>query len=78
MYTIEEVKLSRPNSTYQIAAGATREFDREDIIRELESGVQAAHAHQTKIFGSTIRSIWQKLIGGAFSRTQSTGKSLPA
>ena len=78
MYTIEEAKLSRPNSTYQIADGATREFDREDIIRVLESHVQAAHARRAKIFGSAIRSIWQKLIGSAFHRTQSTGKSRPA
>ena len=78
MYTLEEARLSRPNATYHISEGATREFDREDIIRALESDTKAAHAHRAKIFQSALSLVWQKLTGSEVDRTQSAGTGLPA
>ncbi len=78
MYTIEEARLSRPNPTYHIAEGATREFDREDIIRALESDAQAAHEHNVTVFRTVVSRLWQKLTGSAVDRTQSAGTGLPA
>ena len=78
MYTIEEARLSRPNPTYHIPEGATHEFDREDIIRGLESDVQAAHAHRAKVFWSALSFIWQKHTGSKVDRTQSVGAGSPA
>ena len=78
MYTIEEAKLSRPNPTYHISEGATREFDREDIIRVLESEAQAEHEHNVTVFRRIVSGLWQKLTGSVTNRTQSAGKDLPA
>lgn len=77
MYTIEDVKLSRPNPTYQISEGTTREYDREDIIRALESETQAAHEHDMNMFRRFVSAFWQKLSGSATDRTRSTGRGLP-
>jgi hypothetical protein len=78
MYTIEEARLSRPNVTYHIPEGATRELDREDINRALETEVKAAHAHRANKFWSTLKLVRQKLAGSEVDRTQSAGTSLPA
>lgn len=77
MYTIEDVKLSRPNPTYHIPEGATREYDREDIIRALESETQAAQEQDMNMFRRIVRTLWRKLSGNAADRTQSTGRGLP-
>jgi hypothetical protein len=78
MYTIEEAKLSRPNPTYHISEGATREFDREDIIRALESEAQAEHEHNVTVFRRILSGLWQKLTGSITNRRQSAGRDLPA
>ena len=78
MYTIEDAKLSRPNPTYHIPEGATREYDREDIIRALESDAQAAHEQNVTVFRRFVSSLWQKLTGSAADQTRSDGQGLPA
>jgi hypothetical protein len=78
MYTIEEARLSRRNPTYHLPERATREFDREDIIRALESEAQAAHQHNVTVFRRVLSGLWQKLTGSVTNQTQSAGRDLPA
>ena len=78
MYTIDEARLSRPNPTYHIAEGTTREFDREDIIRALESDAQATHEHNVTVFRRLVSCLWQKLAGSTVDRTQSVRTGSPA
>ena len=78
MYTIEEAKMSRPNPTYHISEGATREFDREDIIRVLESEAQAEHEYNVSVFRRIVSGLWKKLSGATTAPTQSAGRGQPA
>jgi hypothetical protein len=78
MYTIEDAKLSRPNPTYHIPEGATREYDREDIIRALESDAEAAREHNVAVFRRFVSGLWTKLTGSAADRAQSAGRGSPA
>lgn len=78
MYTIEDAKFSRPNPTYHIPEGATREYDREDIIRALESNAKAAREHNVTVFRRFVSGLWTKLTGSADDRAQSAGRGSPA
>ena len=77
MYTIEEVRLSRPHQTFHIAKGATQEFEREDIIRQLENGRQAKQHHNTSKLRLAMEAVAQGLIGWVIARRKS-GERLSA
>ena len=75
MHSIEEAKISRPTNFYNVSKPAERECGREEIIRAIETEVQAARAHQINTVYKMIAAAWRNI-----SNALHTGgsKTLPA